>query len=192
MKNETAADLPSQCRPGNNDVDDGDVDNGDDDGDDDGNGDDCDGDGDETTTVPSHTSTKPTAVSTNHVSSHTTALTTQSTGTSNFIGGGVITYFFQNGVAGACGTVHQDTDMICALDSARYNNGEFCGREITIEANDTTGQKRIINVTVADECPTCKNSNSIDLSLGAFEQITATAIGELSAIWSMHPAPTPT
>ena len=25
------------------------------------------------------------------------------------------TYYYQNGVAGACGNVHQDTDPICAL-----------------------------------------------------------------------------
>ncbi|KIJ46576.1 hypothetical protein M422DRAFT_249726 [Sphaerobolus stellatus SS14] len=28
---------------------------------------------------------------------------------------GTATYFFQNGVAGACGTVHKDTDHVVAL-----------------------------------------------------------------------------
>lgn len=34
--------------------------------------------------------------------------------------GSSITYFLQKGVAGACGTVHQDTDLICALGQYGY------------------------------------------------------------------------
>jgi len=181
MKTQTAADLPSQCRPGGNDAaDDGDVDNGDD-------GDDCDDDGDETTTVPSHTSIKPTPVSTKHASSHTTMFATETTAgtTTDFIAGGIITYFYQNGVAGACGTVHKDTDIICALETVRYAKGHFCGREIMIVADNGKN----VTAKVADECPTCNNSNCIDLSVAAFEEIAPTSIGQLPMTWTMLPQP---
>lgn len=36
-------------------------------------------------------------------------------------------------------------------------------------------------VTVADDCPTCKNKDSIDLSIGAFTQIAAEAEGEVNS-----------
>jgi hypothetical protein len=35
-------------------------------------------------------------------------------------------------------------------------------------------------VTVADECPTCDNANSIDLSEGAFETIADLSVGILN------------
>lgn len=61
------------------------------------------------------------------------------------------TFFFQNGVAGACGTVHQDSDLIaaigsltlvllvitdCLIDQNRYGNSglksELCGQKVKI------------------------------------------------------------
>jgi hypothetical protein len=98
--------------------------------------------------------------------------------------GGVATFFFQNGVAGACGQVHQDTDLICAMDSARYGNSgnesPLCGRQVKI--TNTQNQKTVI-VKVADDCPTCDNANSIDLSQTAFEHIATLDQGEVPIEW---------
>ncbi|KAF8238623.1 barwin-like endoglucanase [Tricholoma matsutake] len=94
--------------------------------------------------------------------------------------GGFATFFYQNGIAGACGTVHTDYAFIAALDSARYNGGSFCGKHVLI-TNTANGKK--VNVTVADDCPTCINSNSIDLSEGAFTQIGDLFQGQLPSTY---------
>lgn len=82
--------------------------------------------------------------------------------------GGWATYFTQNGIPGACGKIHQDSDVIVALDWRRYGNldqvSKYCGRKVEI----TSGRNNI-TATVADACPTCLNKNSLDLSEGAFK-----------------------
>ncbi|KAF9246308.1 plant expansin [Melanogaster broomeanus] len=99
--------------------------------------------------------------------------------------GGFATYFYQNGVAGACGTVHQDTDYICAMDQALYgtsgNASPLCGKQVQI-TNLSNGKQ--VTVTVADDCPTCSNANSIDLSVAAFEAISDLSVGEVSISWA--------
>lgn len=180
LAGQTAAVLPSQCSPGNEDVD---VD---------GEGDDCEDDGDETTEVPSRTSTLqvPSQTSTKAKAliavptTHNTATPTLNaalpldTVSTTDVDGGFITYYLQKNTAGACGIVHQDTDFIAAMDSGRYNSG-LCGQKVMITAN-----QRTVIVTIQDECPTCDNANSIDLSVAAFKNITDLGIGILSAIWS--------
>ncbi|KZT18818.1 barwin-like endoglucanase [Neolentinus lepideus HHB14362 ss-1] len=98
---------------------------------------------------------------------------------SGFITGGVATYFYQNDNAGACGTVHSDNDVVAAMDSGRYNQG-LCGKKVFIR---NTKNGKSVTVTIADECPTCENSNSIDLSVGAFTQIATKEEGEVPIQW---------
>ncbi|KIJ22576.1 hypothetical protein M422DRAFT_276970, partial [Sphaerobolus stellatus SS14] len=87
---------------------------------------------------------------------------------------GTATFFFQEGAAGACGQVHKDTDHVVALQTTQYDNGVFCGRTITI--TDTATGKTAVG-TVADECPGCNGSGSIDLSEGLFEIFAPTSQG---------------
>lgn len=94
--------------------------------------------------------------------------------------GGFATFFFQKGNAGACGQVHSDSDIICAIDSERYNNGALCGKQVQI-TNTKNGQT--VTATVADECPTCDNGNSIDLSTGAFNHIADQSEGLVPISW---------
>jgi len=101
-------------------------------------------------------------------------------GDSGDITGGVATFFFQGGNAGACGTVHQDSDFVAAIDSARYNGGALCGKQVQI-TNSNNGNS--VTVTIADECPTCNNGNSIDLSVGAFTQLATEEEGEVPIKW---------
>jgi len=95
---------------------------------------------------------------------------------SSAVTGGFATYFYQGGNAGACGTVHSDSDYIAAIDIAYYGNtgdvSSWCGKSLLVENTDTGAT---VTVTVADVCPTCDNSASLDLSVGAFE-----ALGSLS------------
>jgi len=91
--------------------------------------------------------------------------------------GGQATFFTQNDTPGACGVIHQDSDLICALDSAIFNL-DLCGKSVFIQSGDQS-----VTVTVADECPSCKNRNSIDLSKGAFDQLGSESTGVLPIEW---------
>ncbi|KAI9446345.1 plant expansin [Lactarius indigo] len=99
--------------------------------------------------------------------------------------GGQATFFRQNGVAGACGKVHSDDDLICAMDQIRYGDpgakSALCGKQVRIT---NTENGKTVTVTVADDCPTCKNANSIDLSVAAFKAIATLEQGVASIAWS--------
>ncbi|CAA7271656.1 unnamed protein product [Cyclocybe aegerita] len=98
--------------------------------------------------------------------------------------GGFATYFYQEGNAGACGTVHKDTDMIAAIDGDRYGDlgkrSSLCGKRVKIT---NTKNQKTVTVTIADACPTCRNSNSIDLSEGAFKVIATLDEGIVPISW---------
>ncbi|KIJ48023.1 hypothetical protein M422DRAFT_248174 [Sphaerobolus stellatus SS14] len=96
---------------------------------------------------------------------------------------GTATFFFQNGEPGACGQVHKDTDLIVALQTTQYDNGVFCGRTLTI--TDTATGKTAVG-TVADECPGCNGSGSIDLSEGLFEIFAPTSQGTFPVSWHFN------
>lgn len=101
------------------------------------------------------------------------------------ISGGFATFFTQNGNAGSCGKVHSDSDLICAMDSARFQPAPggisaLCGKQVVL-TNKNNGKS--VTVTVADECPTCVNGNSIDLSVGAFTRIATEEEGMVPIEW---------
>ncbi|KAJ7632679.1 barwin-like endoglucanase [Roridomyces roridus] len=122
----------------------------------------------EPSTTPKSTATK-------------TSTSQQSSATdTGFTTGGFGTWFTQNGVAGACGKVHQDTDFVVALQTAQYDNGSNCGR--TVEIVDLNNGKTH-TATVADECPTCSNEECLDMSQSLFEFFEALSVGEMSIKW---------
>ncbi|BGP29997.1 hypothetical protein JCM10296v2_001749 [Rhodotorula toruloides] len=94
---------------------------------------------------------------------------------------GQATFFFQNGVAGACGSVHSDSDYIVAMDSRMYAGGSHCGQTVHIT---NTNNGKTVTATVADECPTCSSSGSLDLSQGAFNAIGSESDGVEPITWS--------
>lgn len=98
----------------------------------------------------------------------------------NIVSGGSATFFTQGGVAGACGTVHQDSDYVIAMQTVLYNNGANCGRKIRL-TRTSTGQS--ITATVADECPTCINDQSLDLSVAAFNALASPDVGMFDITW---------
>ncbi|TCD64649.1 hypothetical protein EIP91_003809 [Steccherinum ochraceum] len=94
------------------------------------------------------------------------------------------TFFYQKGNQGACGHFNSDDALIAAMDKDRYgydgNASPLCGKQVEI-TNTKNGKK--VTVTVADDCPTCNNGNSIDLSVGAFTQIATKDDGEVPISW---------
>jgi len=130
------------------------------------------GNGAAPSTVDTVTSALATAAST---ASAGAASSTSSTAYS----GGFGTYFYQEGVAGACGTVHSDTDLIVAIDQAMYSLS-LCGKTVVVT---NTANSKSVNATVADECPGCRNPTSLDMSLGAFETIGDLSTGVLDITW---------
>ncbi|TFK34531.1 barwin-like endoglucanase [Crucibulum laeve] len=100
------------------------------------------------------------------------------------ITGGFASFFSQNGLAGACGAVHRDSDFIAAIDISRYGSATtspLCGRQVQI-TNANNGKSVV--VTIADACFTCPNANSFDLSTGAFQAIASLADGLVPITWS--------
>ncbi|WWD16508.1 hypothetical protein CI109_100934 [Kwoniella shandongensis] len=101
--------------------------------------------------------------------------------------GGYATYFYQGGNAGACGTVHSDSDYVIAIDSngwwsdyASNNNSPYCGKSITLT---NTNNGKSVTAVVADVCPSCVSSNSLDLSVGAFNAIASESDGQVPITW---------
>jgi hypothetical protein len=98
--------------------------------------------------------------------------------------GGHGTFYIQNGVAGACGKVHSDKDYISALDSRTYGDisakSPHCGKKMLIR---NTKNGHTVTVIVADACPTCDNTNSVDLSEAAFEALAPKSDGLIPIEW---------
>ncbi|GAA6059624.1 hypothetical protein JCM10212_004127 [Sporobolomyces blumeae] len=94
---------------------------------------------------------------------------------------GQATFYTQGGNPGACGDYHSDSDYIVALQSSMYSGGSHCGSYIKV-TNTNTGAST--KVKVADECPSCEGSESIDLSTAAFEAIGSKDKGVLPVSWN--------
>ena len=69
--------------------------------------------------------------------------------------------------------------LILVKDSALFNQN-ICGKSVHIT---NTANGHTVTVTVADECPTCENANSIDLSKGAFDVLGSEGTGVLPIVW---------
>ncbi|GAA5846797.1 hypothetical protein JCM3766R1_006315 [Sporobolomyces carnicolor] len=97
---------------------------------------------------------------------------------------GEATYFFQGGVAGACGNVNPDSALIVALDYRLYGDlgkvSKYCGKSLTIT---NTANGKSVQATVADACPTCSSKYSLDLSEAAFGAIGDYDTGILPIQW---------
>lgn len=66
------------------------------------------------------------------------------------------------------------------MDQTRYGNSgnasPLCGQQVQI-TNENNGNT--VTVTIADDCPTCANENSIDLSVAAFQALDNLSVGDL-------------
>ncbi|GAA5933736.1 hypothetical protein JCM10213_008579 [Rhodosporidiobolus nylandii] len=85
---------------------------------------------------------------------------------------------------------HQ-TVRVVALPSKTYAGGKYCGKKIRIIRTSANQQGenegRQVVATVTDECPTCENANSLDLSVGAYQALGGTqAEGQFSVSWKFE------
>merc|ERR1711977_770315 len=92
---------------------------------------------------------------------------------------GQATYFYQGGNPGACGNYNQDSAYIVALDYRMYSGGSHCGQQVRINSGG-----RSITATVADLCPSCASSGSLDLSVATFQALGSLGQGVLPISWS--------
>jgi rare lipoprotein A (peptidoglycan hydrolase) len=127
---------------------------------------------DEPTTTAKPTTAKPTPTA------------APNTGDGEVFTGGFATFYEQRGVAGACGDVHGEYDMIVAADFRRYGpldkKSDLCGKKVLITNTDNGKQ---VTATIADACPSCVSPNSLDLSYGAFDKLGARETGMLPISW---------
>ncbi|KAG0665391.1 hypothetical protein C6P46_006838 [Rhodotorula mucilaginosa] len=137
--------------------------------------------GDISSTTTTSTSYEAATGSTNAAAASATASSSSSSSSSSGTYSGQATFFYQDGNAGACGTTHQDSDRIVALQTEMYGTGQDCGRTVTI-TNTSNGKS--VTATVADECPGCSSSASLDLSTGTFDAIASEDTGEVPITWS--------
>ncbi|GAA5990653.1 hypothetical protein JCM10908_003172 [Rhodotorula pacifica] len=141
------------------------------------------------TAAPASTSAAAAAASaaTTTSSSSSSASTPAASGSSSSTTySGQATFFYQDGNAGACGTTHADSDKIVAVQTEMYGSGGFCGKTVVITNTDNG---KSVTATVADECPGCSSSASLDLSTGTFDAIASEDTGEVPITWTKHPAP---
>lgn len=60
-----------------------------------------------------------------------------------------------------------------------YAGGKHCGKTVKI-----TGNGKTITAKVADECPSCVSTGSLDLSEAAFKGLASLNAGVVSIKWS--------
>jgi expansin (peptidoglycan-binding protein) len=74
--------------------------------------------------------------------------------------------------------------LIPVKDQAWYGDStlvsSLCGKQVEIINTDN---QKSVTVTIADDCPTCDNANSIDLSVQAFDTLSDQYIGKIPIKW---------
>ncbi|CED85033.1 RlpA-like double-psi beta-barrel domain [Phaffia rhodozyma] len=131
------------------------------------------------------TTTSAAAAATSTTTSAAAAATSTAASSSDSYSGHA-TYFTQGGNAGACGTVHSDSDYIVAVPYAIWGTSDSeasstCGKTINIVR---TSDGASVSAVVADLCPSCTSTYSIDLSVGAFTAIAIESEGEVDVTWT--------
>ncbi|PSR99271.1 hypothetical protein BD289DRAFT_424476 [Coniella lustricola] len=102
---------------------------------------------------------------------------------------GDITWYNTNNGVGACGFQLSDSEPICALSTALYdeftkngnpNDNDLCNKQVTITMTDGSKQ----TVKVADRCEACAKWD-IDLTPTTFKQLVkaGTGVGRTPASW---------
>ncbi|TYJ51394.1 hypothetical protein B9479_008035 [Cryptococcus floricola] len=138
----------------------------------------------EPTSSSSSSYVEPTSASSTSTSSSSAA---SASSTSEVYTGGYATFYSQGSSAGECGDFHSDDDYVIAIDSNGWwsdyesnDSSPYCGKYITL-TNSNNGKS--VTAVVADVCPTCTTSNSLDLSVAAFNAIATEDDGMVPITW---------
>ncbi|OMJ23033.1 Papain inhibitor [Smittium culicis] len=89
---------------------------------------------------------------------------------------------------GACGTLDSNEDLVCAINTFQYGNdanpnlAKVCGKCISINYKNPSGQTNSVKVKVVDRCPVCKFGD-IDLSAAAFLKLAPLGVGRIKIDW---------
>ncbi|KAK4204582.1 RlpA-like double-psi beta-barrel-protein domain-containing protein-containing protein [Triangularia verruculosa] len=95
---------------------------------------------------------------------------------------GDFTHYSPSVGLGACGQVHQDSELVVAISYADFdpqtpagnpNNNPLCGRRLR-----ASFEGKSVDVTVVDRCPSC-SSGSLDLSPATFQQLADLGRGRI-------------
>lgn len=143
-----------------------------------------------TAAIPTPTNSTSLAKRDAYVSSLSNLAVQQLTEEPNSSHCGVGTIYTQEGGTGSCGHTLPDSALIIALSNhfqLHQAPGPFCGRKIQVTntgSNDGVGGKgNSIIATVEDTCPSC-DENHLDLSAGAWNQLTDNAAyGTIDICW---------
>ncbi|WP_407991966.1 ricin-type beta-trefoil lectin domain protein [Kitasatospora sp. CMC57] len=90
---------------------------------------------------------------------------------------GKATYFYTDGVAGACGELMGDGDLGVALDYRMFRL-EFCGRKVVVSHNGKS-----VTATVLDSNPASTGTQDLDLTLGAFDALASRETSAINVSW---------
>ncbi|ODN76639.1 hypothetical protein, variant [Cryptococcus amylolentus CBS 6039] len=138
----------------------------------------------EPTTSSSSSYVEPTTASSTSTSSSSAA---SASSTSEVYTGGYATFYSQGSSAGECGDYHSDDDYVIAIDSNGWwsdyesnDSSPYCGKSITLT---NTNNGKSVTAVVADVCPSCTTSNSLDLSVAAFNAIASEDDGMVPITW---------
>jgi len=102
------------------------------------------------------------------------------------------TVFYQNGRAGSCGIVHDDSSYVAALSAQwmQSYNSPLCWKQIEVRNVGSTynvgGTGNTIRATVADTCPADEcDAEHVDFSIGAWNALTNNApVGAIQIEWN--------
>ncbi|OJJ48664.1 hypothetical protein ASPZODRAFT_24273 [Penicilliopsis zonata CBS 506.65] len=96
---------------------------------------------------------------------------------------GTGTVYTQDSVAGSCGTVHSDSDLIVAISTYWMKKGQASSSSSNTNSNTLCSQKisatniltgTTVTVVVADTCAAC-GENDVDFSVGSWDALTGSA-----------------
>ncbi|OMJ08532.1 Papain inhibitor [Smittium culicis] len=93
---------------------------------------------------------------------------------------------------GSCGKLHQQTEMVAAMNALQYgnepnpNNAAICNKCILVSTKDPNGLEKSVKVQIQDKCPPCKYGD-VDLSTEAFKKIAPLETGRIKITWKFVP-----
>lgn len=96
------------------------------------------------------------------------------------------TYYYQSEGAdpsglGSCGYKNSDSDYIAAISTVGSSWGNSqCGKQIMVQ---NTANGKTVQVQIVDNCPSCKDADSLDLSVPAFKAIADMDTGVINLKW---------